>query len=56
MVDNTLNNDDLEKELKKAWKENKVKRDQCGLLLPTNKDVNLRRTYIGKKRILPRVN
>ena len=48
--------EDLEDELKKAWQENKIKRDHCGLILPTNKDVNLRKTLIRKKEILPRLH
>ncbi len=47
---------DLEQELVKQWKENKVKRDHCSLQIPTNKDMNLKRSHINKQGIRPRVN
>ncbi|MFX1398513.1 MAG: hypothetical protein ACFFAS_15905 [Promethearchaeota archaeon] len=47
---------ELENELKKAWNENKKRRDICSHRIPTNKDMNLKRTHIKKDGIRPRVN
>ena len=44
------NDDDLEKELDKAFKENEAKRDNCGTPMPSNQEVGVQRTGVKLKK------
>lgn len=55
MANKDLTDSEIEIELNNAWNENKTKRDHCSLLIPTNRDVNLRKSFISKKKIRPRL-
>ena len=46
MSDKELTDDDLEKELDKAFKESERLRDHCGTALPSNKEVGIQRTNV----------
>ena len=50
MSDKDLSDDDLEKELDKAFKENEAKRDNCGTPIPSNKEVGIQRTGVKLKK------
>jgi hypothetical protein len=49
MVDNEMTDDELERELDKAFKENEAKRDQCGTPMPSNREVGVQRTEVKLK-------
>ncbi len=50
MSDKELTDDDLEKELDKAFKESERLRDHCGTALPSNKEVGIQRTNVKLKK------
>jgi len=45
-----IDDDDLEKELDKAFKENEAKRDNCGTPIPSNQEVGVQRTGVKLKK------
>jgi hypothetical protein len=50
MSDKEMTDDELEKELDRAFQENEAKRDQCGTALPTNREVGVQRTDVKIKK------
>jgi len=50
MSDKDLTDEELEKELDKAFKENEAKRDHCGTPLPSNREVGIQRTDVKLKK------
>ena len=50
MSDKELTDDDLEKELDKAFRESERLRDHCGTALPSNKEVGIQRTNVKLKK------
>ena len=49
MTDNEMTDEELERELDKAFKENEAKRDQCGTAIPSNQEVGIQRTDVKLK-------
>jgi hypothetical protein len=49
MTDNEMSDDDLERELDKAFKENEAKKDNCGTAIPANQEVGIQRTNVKLK-------
>ncbi len=49
MTDKELTEDELEKEMDKAFKEGEAKRDNCGTALPSSKEVGIQRTNVKLK-------
>ncbi|KKM66057.1 hypothetical protein LCGC14_1485090 [marine sediment metagenome] len=49
MSDKELTDEDLERELDKAFKENEKLRDNCGTPIPSNKEVGVQRTNVKIK-------
>ena len=49
MTDKELTEDELEKEMDKAFKEGEAKRDHCGTALPSSKEVGIQRTDVKLK-------
>jgi len=49
MPNKEINDDELEEELNKAFKESEKLRDHCGTVLPSNKEVGLQRTDVKLK-------
>ncbi|MHA1150422.1 MAG: hypothetical protein ACTSR8_19560 [Promethearchaeota archaeon] len=45
-----LSDEELEKELDKAFKENETKRDHCGTALPTSKETGIQRSDVKLKK------
>ena len=45
-----MSDEDLEKELDKAFKENEAKQDNCGTPIPSNKEVGVQRTGVKLKK------
>ncbi|MFW9876011.1 MAG: hypothetical protein ACFFG0_23155 [Candidatus Thorarchaeota archaeon] len=50
MGNNEMTDEDLERELDKAFKENEAKRDRCGTPLPSNREVGVQRTDVKLKK------
>jgi len=50
MSGNDMNDEDLEKELDKAFKENEAKQDNCGTPIPSNQEVGVQRTGVKLKK------
>ena len=50
MPDNEIPDDELEKELDRAFKENEAKRDNCGIPMSSNKEVGIQRTDVKLKK------
>ncbi|MFX1498297.1 MAG: hypothetical protein ACFFBH_12290 [Promethearchaeota archaeon] len=50
MPEKEIDDDELEEELEKAFKDNEVKRDHCGTPLPSNKEVGIQRTNVKVKK------
>jgi len=50
MADNEMTDEELERELDKAFKENEVKKDHCGTPMPTNREVGVQRTDVKLKK------
>ena len=50
MTDKDITDDDLEKELDKAFKANEAKRDHCGTALPGSKEVGVQRDNVKLKK------
>ena len=44
-----MTDEELERELDKAFKENEAKRDQCGTAIPSNQEVGIQRTDVKLK-------
>ena len=44
-----MSDDDLERELDKAFKENEAKKDNCGKPMPVNQEVGIQRTDVKLK-------
>ena len=49
MPEKELIEDELEKEMDKAFKEGEAKRDHCGTALPSSKEVGIQRTDVKLK-------
>ncbi|MFX1281096.1 MAG: hypothetical protein ACFFA3_17230 [Promethearchaeota archaeon] len=49
MTDNEMTDEELERELDKAFKENEAKRDHCGTPMPSNQEVGIQRTNVKLK-------
>ncbi len=45
-----MTDEELERELDKAFKENEVKKDHCGTPMPTNREVGVQRTDVKLKK------
>ena len=45
-----MTDDELEKKLDRAFKENESKQDNCGTPIPSNKEVGIQRTDIKLKK------
>ena len=45
-----MTDDELEKELDRAFKENEAKKDNCGTPLSNNKEVGIQRTDVKLKK------
>jgi hypothetical protein len=50
MTDNEMTDEELERELDKAFKENEAKRDNCGTPMPSNQEVGVQRTDVKLKK------
>ncbi len=50
MSDKDISDEDLEKELDKAFKENEAKQDNCGTAIPSNQEVGVQRTGVKLKK------
>jgi len=50
MPDNEITDDELEKELDKAFKDSEKLRDHCGTPMPSNKEVGIQRTDVKLKK------
>jgi len=50
MPDIEMTDDELEDELDKAVKENEPKKDNCGTVIPRNKEVGIQRTDVKLKK------
>lgn len=44
-----MTDEELERELDKAFKENEAKRDHCGTPMPSNQEVGIQRTNVKLK-------
>lgn len=45
-----ISDEEIEKELDKALKQNEAKKDHCGTALPTSQEVGLQRTDVKLKK------
>jgi hypothetical protein len=45
-----MSDEELEKELDKAFKENEAKRDQCGTPIASNQEIGIQRTDVKLKK------
>jgi hypothetical protein len=45
-----ITDEELEKEIEKAFKEDEVKRDHCGTALPSSKEIGVQRENIKVKK------
>ena len=45
-----MTDDELEDELDKAFKESESKKDNCGTVIPRNKEVGIQRTGVNLKK------
>ncbi|MFX1393481.1 MAG: hypothetical protein ACFFAH_07895 [Promethearchaeota archaeon] len=45
-----ITDEELEKELEKAFKENEAKKDHCGTALPSSKEVGVQRDNVKLKK------
>ncbi|MFX1346970.1 MAG: hypothetical protein ACFFBC_11415 [Promethearchaeota archaeon] len=50
MADNEMTDEELERELDKAFKENEAKKDNCGTPIPSNREVGVQRTDVKLKK------
>lgn len=50
MTNNETTDEELEKELDKAFKDSERLRDHCGSPMPTNKEVGVQRTDVKLKK------
>jgi len=50
MSEKEIDDDELEEELEKAFRDNEAKRDHCGTALPSNKEVGIQRTNVKVKK------
>ncbi|MFX1312434.1 MAG: hypothetical protein ACFFHD_07455 [Promethearchaeota archaeon] len=50
MSDKELTDEELEKELDKAFKENEKLRDNCGTAIPSNREIGIQRTNVKLKK------
>ena len=50
MPDKEMTDEELEDELDKAIKENEPKKDNCGTVMPANKEVGIQRTAVKLKK------
>ncbi len=50
MPDEEITDDELEEELDKAFKANEAKKDHCGTVLPSNKEIGIQRTNVKLKK------
>ena len=50
MTGKDMDDDELEEELEKAFRENEAKKDQCGTALPSNREVGVQRTDVKLKK------
>lgn len=50
MPNKEMTNDELEDELDKAFKESEPKKDNCGTVIPRNKEVGIQRTDVKVKK------
>ncbi len=46
MTNKDISDDDLDDMLDNAFKENEAKRDHCGTVMPTSKEVGVQRTKV----------
>ena len=51
MPDKEITDNELEKELDKAFKGNEAKRDQCGKPLPSSREVGVQKTNVKLKKL-----
>lgn len=45
-----MTDEELERELDKAFKENEAKKDNCGTPIPSNREVGVQRTDVKLKK------
>ena len=50
MPDKEISDDELEKELEKAFRANEDKKDHCGPAIPSSKEVGIQRTNVKLKK------
>ena len=50
MTDKDISDDELDDMLDKTFKENDAKKDNCGTVMPTSKEVGVQRTQIKLKK------
>jgi hypothetical protein len=50
MADKEMTDEELERELDKAFEENEAKRDHCGTPMPSNREVGVQRTDVKLKK------
>ena len=50
MTDKDITDEELEKDLDKAFKANEAKRDHCGTAIPSSKEVGIQRDNVKLKK------
>ena len=50
MTDKDISDEDLEKELDKAFQANEAKKDHCGTAIPENREIGVQRNKVKLKK------
>ena len=50
MTDKEISDEELDAELDKAFKANEAKRDHCGTMIPSNKEIGIQRDNVKLKK------